>query len=148
MRRNISTSWSWPADRRVFAVSIKGMLCPSIDNLVLLFNERDEWELPGGRLKIVETPRQCVTREIREELRLEVRVESILDSYLFEVVPGKHIFVVTYGCSLIGNFDPIVSSEHQRFGLFPLADLPSALPFGYRASIETWRKQQLAGTHI
>lgn len=129
----------------MFPVSIKGVLFPSIDHVVLLLNERDEWELPGGRLEVGETPQQCVAREIREELQLEARVDSLLDSYLFEVIPGRHVFVVTYGCSLAGDFAPTISSEHRRFGVFAHTDLPQALPPGYRASIETWRRRTVAG---
>ena len=129
----------------MFPVSIKGVLFPSIDRVVLLLNERDEWELPGGRLEVGETPPQCVVREIREELQLETRVDSLLDSYLFEVIPEKHVFVVTYGCSLIGDFAPAISAEHRRFEVFSCADLPQALPSGYRASIEAWQRRSGAG---
>ncbi len=142
MRRNTSTSWGWPADRSVFPVSIKGVLFPSTDHVVLLLNERDQWELPGGHLEVGETPEQCVAREIHEELQLDVKVDSLLDSYLFEVIPGKHVFITTYGCCLTGDFIPSISAEHRRFGVFPCVDLPEALPTGYRASIETWRKRQ------
>ncbi|WP_318533310.1 MULTISPECIES: NUDIX domain-containing protein [Actinoalloteichus] len=34
--------------------------------VLLLRNERDEWERPGGRLKLGKTPEKGVTREIVE----------------------------------------------------------------------------------
>ena len=135
MPRSTSTNWGWPADRIVFPVSIKGVPLPSVDNVVLLLNKRGERELPGGRLEIGETPEQGVVREIREELQVEVRVDSLLDTPLFEVVPGK--LVATCGCLLGGGFIPAVSNEHRRFGVFAHADRPRTLPVGYRASIET-----------
>lgn len=63
------TSPLWP-------VSVKGVVLDADDRVLLLRNERDEWELPGGRLEIGgpdgavvadESPRAALEREIREE---------------------------------------------------------------------------------
>jgi ADP-ribose pyrophosphatase YjhB (NUDIX family) len=37
-----------------------------------------EWDLPGGVVDPLESPAQCVTREVREELGLDVEVRSLL----------------------------------------------------------------------
>lgn len=123
----------------MYTVSIKGIFCTTSGEVVLLMNERDEWELPGGRIEIGESPRQCVEREIREELDVAVTAGDLLDSYLFEVVPGKHVFIETYACVLTSDFIPRISEEHKRIGLFPPDALPGNLPHGYRASIAAWR---------
>jgi ADP-ribose pyrophosphatase YjhB (NUDIX family) len=119
----------------MFKVSIKGVLVAPDGRIVLLQNERDEWELPGGQIELGESPAQCLAREIREELRLEVEVGRPLDTYLFEVTPGRHVFIVTYECALIGPFGPTVSHEHKGIGLFSEDCLPEDLPTGYKASI-------------
>lgn len=73
----------------MFTVSIKGVFRTPLGEVVLLMNERDEWELPGGRIELGETPQECVEREIIEELSLSVVAEELLDTYFFEVNPGK-----------------------------------------------------------
>lgn len=128
----------------MFTVSIKGVFATPAGDVVLLMNERDEWELPGGRIDIGESPRACVEREIREELDVAVTAGELLDSYLFEVVPGKHVFIETYACVLTGEFIPRISEEHKRIGLFSPDDLPDNLPAGYRTSISNWRARARA----
>ncbi|WP_426171471.1 DinB family protein [Pseudoduganella sp. R-34] len=101
-------------------------------------NEREEWELPGGRIEDGETPAGCLVREVEEELGVRVRVGAPLDSYLFEVVPGKTVFIVTHACTLEGSFVPVLSHEHKEVSLFAADALPGRLPEGYRASIAAW----------
>ncbi|MDB6061762.1 MAG: hydrolase [Verrucomicrobiaceae bacterium] len=120
----------------MFPVSVKGVLLSPSREVVLLMNDRDEWELPGGRIEVGESSAECLAREIREELAIEATAVSPIDTYLFEVIPGKHVFIATYLCELIGGFQPVFSDEHKCFGLFALDKLPENLPEGYRRSIE------------
>jgi len=126
----------------MFSVSIKGVFATSLGEIVLLLNERDEWELPGGRIEAGESPQSCLRREIEEELDVPVQVGPLIDTYLFEVIPGKHVFIVTYACTLLGAFDARISDEHRSFGCFPLAALPERLPEGYRRSIALWAQTE------
>lgn len=126
----------------MFPVSVKGVFSAPSGEVVLLMNERDEWELPGGRIELGEDSLACLAREIREELSLDVTVGAPLDTDLFEVVPGKHVFIATDICTLNGGFEPRISHEHTRIGLFAADALPANLPDGYRASIGAWRKQR------
>lgn len=64
----------------------------------MLRNERAEWELPGGRLEGGEKPRECVAREILEELNLVARVGPLLDAWVYEPVPDRSVFILAYGC--------------------------------------------------
>lgn len=129
----------------MFPVSIKGVLLVESKNVLLLENNRDEWELPGGRIEIGETPTECLAREFKEELDIDVEVTKLLDSYLFEVIPGKYVFIVTYLCEARANQAPTISDEHTSFGVFDIHQLPDKLPTGYRLSIQN--ATQTSGRH-
>ena len=119
-------------------VSIKGVLLLD-GRVVLVKNPRDEWELPGGRVDSGENHAQTLAREFAEELSIEVSPGQRIDSYVFEVIPGRHVFVVTYGCTLAGEFAPRLSNEHTEYCLWPVDRLAEIrLPRGYRRSIEQW----------
>jgi len=121
-----------------YPISIKGVLLVG-SKVVLLRNERDEWELPGGRVDAGETHEQTLVREFREELQIEVEPLGRIDSYEFEVIPSKWVRVITYGCRLCGQFMPAVSAEHKEIGLHALGELGRIpLPEGYARSIRTW----------
>ena len=121
-----------------FPVSVKGVVIRD-GNVILLRNERDEWELPGGKLELSESPEQCLAREMAEELRLEIAPETILDSWVYTIVPGVSVLVLSYGCSEISRSEAVLSDEHKELRWFPLADVDALrMPDGYKASIRTW----------
>ena len=121
-----------------FPVSIKGVLLEP-GGVVLLENERDEWELPGGRIEAGEDPATCLAREFVEELGIRVAVKSILDSWLYEVLPDQYVVIVTYGVERLDQAELRLSHEHRRLSTFPLSELDHLpMPEGYRRSIRAW----------
>jgi mutator protein MutT len=123
-----------------FPVSVKGVVLDADDRVLLLRNDRDEWELPGGRIEIGETPEQCVVREIAEETGWAVRAGPLLDAWLYHVTAvDRHVFVVTYGCVPGAAVEPVLSDEHVEVGLFAARELDRLrLPEGYRRSVAAW----------
>jgi len=121
-----------------FPVSIKGVVFVG-DRVVLLQNERDEWELPGGKLEPGEDPGTCVVREVKEELALDVALGPILDSWLYDILGQVEVLIVTYGCICAAPGDITISHEHKAVGLFGLDEIDGlAMPKGYRRSIRAW----------
>ena len=121
-----------------FPVSIKGVVFIE-EKVVLLQNERDEWELPGGKLELGETPEQCLVREIQEELGLSANVSAILDSWVYHIYDGVDVLIVTYGCVPTLKTKITHSPEHKSLGLFGSEEIASLnMPAGYKASIQKW----------
>jgi 8-oxo-dGTP pyrophosphatase MutT (NUDIX family) len=117
------------------AISIKGVLIED-GSVVLLENERGEWELPGGRPDPGEDPPACLAREFAEELGAAISVGPIVDCWNYEVLPGRHVMIVTYAVSRAARDDLRISDEHRRLGWFALDALEGLrLPEGYRRSI-------------
>ena len=133
---------------RTFPVSIKGVVVHA-GRVLLLRNERDEWELPGGRLEAGERPEGCVVREIAEEVGWTAEVGPILDSWLYRIFGRHDVFVVTCGCHVTAPAPPVVSAEHKEIGLFVESALPDlTMPDGYKRSIAAWYARLHAGRDI
>jgi 8-oxo-dGTP pyrophosphatase MutT (NUDIX family) len=120
-------------------ISVKGVLIHQ-DRVLLLLNERDEWDLPGGRPDPGEDHRAALVREVMEEAGLTVEVEAALDEHLFEVLPARFVRIRPYVCRLIGRSDVVVSHEHLQTRWTPLAELGETiagyrLPEGYLGAI-------------
>jgi 8-oxo-dGTP pyrophosphatase MutT (NUDIX family) len=123
---------------RRFPVSVKGIVYHN-GKVVLLKNERDEWELPGGKLEPGETPEACVVREIEEELALDTTIGPLLDAWVYHIFEGADVLILSYGCYPAPFTDVTHSPEHKAVGLFSPEEIPSLrMPDGYKRSIQTW----------
>ena len=128
----------------ILPISIKGVLIED-SKVVLLENERGEWELPGGRPEQGEPPSISLIREFAEELGTEIEVGPIIDCWNFEVLPSRYVMIVTYAVTRAQKGELRISDEHQRFSWFPLDALDVLpIPDGYRRSIRTVAVMQSA----
>lgn len=125
-----------------FPVSVKGIVVRG-DTVVLLRNRRGEWELPGGKLELGESPERCVAREIEEELGLDVAPTTLVDSWVYDIAAGTHVLVITYGCVERTARAAVLSDEHTRFDWIPLDEVDRLpMPGGYKTSIARWKAQR------
>ena len=120
-----------------YPISIKGIVIVN-NRFVLLKNERNEWELPGGKIELHEKPEECVVREIREELHIDVTVDSLIDVWMYPVAGRVNVFIVTFLCHPLELqlSDIQISHEHKEAGLFGFEEIVSLnMPQGYKDSI-------------
>lgn len=119
-------------------VSVKAALRCG-DKWVLLRNDRNEWELPGGRIDEVDRSLEdVVRRECQEELGIDVAIGELVTSYLFEVVPGRRVTIICFAARVASGTELVISDEHCDVGLFAFDELDDiALPAGYRDAIAT-----------
>lgn len=139
-------------------VSVKGVAVGSGRRVLLLENERGEWELPGGRLETGgpggaagdDSPEHALEREIREETGWVVRAGPLIDggTWIYEPIPGRRVLIVTYGCTVLTpDRVPVRSHEHKRVGLFTGEQAARlAMPDRYGQSIAAWLRRSAPRT--
>jgi 8-oxo-dGTP pyrophosphatase MutT (NUDIX family) len=130
-------------------VSVKGVLLVD-DRVALVRNERDEWELPGGRLEAGEDPPACVEREVREELGLSAQAGELLDVWRYAIAGAGDVLIVTYAMRIASLAGMRCSDEHSEARAFAVEEVAGLnMPDGYKASIareQKWRRTRPPGT--
>lgn len=104
-----------------FPISIKVIIVD--DNKILcLKNERNEWDLPGGKLNFKENIEECLKREVKEETNLSIKNLKILKPFnlKFNDVP---VFILVYSAEIFCDSSIQVSYEHSEYNFFSKTEI-------------------------
>src|SRR3989344_5143087 len=128
----------------VVPISVKGIVFEN-GKVWLRKNERDEWELPGGKLEEGEQPEETIVREMKEELGFDVEVVATVQAHLYTIKKSsdesKGVLVVSYLCKILGKTGDFELDgeagkvEFKSFALTEISDLN--MPEFYKEAI--WR---------
>ncbi len=79
----------------------------------------DLWEFPGGKIEQGETPEQCLIRELREELAIDVS-ENCLAPLTFSSHPYQdfHLLLLLYACR-VWSGTPIPMEGQETAWVYP-----------------------------
>lgn len=90
------------------------------------------WEFPGGKVQFGERPEEGLSREIKEELGLTIRVDQLF-SVESHVYGDRHILLLVYTCTPapgekpraldVGDFAWVTPAEMANYRFAP-ADVP------------------------
>ena len=80
------------------------------------------WEFPGGKREAVETFEECLVREIREELGVEISVGELFEEIAHDY-PEKSVHLKFFICELLrGEPQPLDCVAVKWIGKTELAD--------------------------
>lgn len=71
---------------------------------------KDWWEFPGGKIEEGETPQEALSREIKEELNIEIKVGELVDIVEYDY-PDFHLSMQCFLCTVKSG--DLVLKEHE-----------------------------------
>ena len=78
------------------------------------------WEFPGGKIEDGETPKECMARELKEELEIEVEVGRLIISNKHRYPNGIYELLVYKVEHISGNF---VLNDHDEIKWITIAEI-------------------------
>ena len=90
-----------------------------------------KWEFPGGKIELGETPQECLKREIKEELEVDIAVGNYLGESIYTYPNGEIKLIAYFATILDGDIKLLVHdkvewitiSQIDKYDFAP-ADIP------------------------
>lgn len=104
-----------------YRVSIRALVLDDQKRFLFVKEENGKWQTPGGGLDYGETPKDCLTREIKEEMGLDIVVFNNKPEYFYTATKDNndnmYFAHIVYRVEL-KNFEFKESEECVEIGFF------------------------------
>lgn len=126
----------------IFSVSVKGVL-KAKGKYLLRFNERNEWELLGGKLERADRSlKSRLVQEFKEESGIKIKATNHLEPWLYEI-GEKSVIILPFACEAVKTPKKLTDADGGRLGWFSLKELANLnLPDGYLHTIKGIRPEK------
>ncbi|GLI55402.1 hypothetical protein PM10SUCC1_09160 [Propionigenium maris DSM 9537] len=121
--------------RDKFSVAVKGVLCHE-GRYLLRKNQRDEFELLGGKLETTDTSmEERLVEEFLEESGIAIQVDSSMEPWLY-TVGSKNIIIVPFICSAVSIPETLFDEDGGELLWVSAEEVDSLnMPYGYLDTI-------------
>lgn len=75
---------------------------------------KGQWEFPGGKIELGETPQEALKREIREELATDIRVGELIDTVEYDY-PDFHLSMDCFWCERVSGDLKLLEADEARW---------------------------------
>ena len=118
-----------------FPISIKALIVDG-NKILCLKNERNEWDLPGGKINFGETAIDCLQREVKEETNLEIDNVKLVDFFSTIFFNQTAVLIVLYKAKILSTNHISISFEHFDYNFFNKNEIIAlSCPEEYKKSI-------------
>ena len=100
---------------------VAAVICDSITEKKQIFatargygEYKGQWEFPGGKVEIGETPQQALVREIQEELATEIKVGDLITTIEYDY-PAFHLSMDCFWCEVVEGKLTLVEAEAAKW---------------------------------
>lgn len=100
---------------------VAAVICDSMDEKKQIFSTargygefKGQWEFPGGKIEADETPHQALVREIKEELKTDIKVGDLIGTIEYDY-PTFHLSMDCFWCEVIEGELKLLEAESARW---------------------------------
>ncbi|MFH1089920.1 MAG: NUDIX domain-containing protein [Candidatus Uhrbacteria bacterium] len=125
--------------KQTFTIGVFGIIRDEQNRILLVLrNDYDLWNLPGGGLEKGESPWQGVIREVKEETGLNVEATRLAGVYS---KPDVDEIVFSFECKIIGG-KLTLNEEAKDLKYFSFQEIPKNTPPKQIERIKDWLENE------